>query len=443
MEELSFLLYFELDVKKYNINELKNLFKLQDPYTIEEITEKEEILKTMILNNQSVEPIRKSEIFQFLMQVRENLINEAKENFKNKIGSELKGNHNVIVRNFETSNELNPIGKDERYEHGVARHTINKLLCLDSQFRDNYYNTKSTNFQFTLPTIIKNVISMELVALELPTTFYQVSIELGNNYFWLWWKIDATTAGQWFFISIADGNYTRTKMAEAINKSIGLATQSYKTGSLIPPLFIIDEKTNRSIISPRDPDTTTQEVKLAFNRNRGGFTTTLPASGVTVQNLPTIKAGSLGGIMSGLGWILGYRLAEYKDVSTYTSASVTNGHTYISEGLYDCWSNKYIYIILDDFNKNVNNYLVQTYTSSLSKSNILARLSINPTASSECGITLSNTDPNYTTIKKRTYFGPVDIKKFHFSIIDAYGRILNLNNMDCSIGLNLVCLYDH
>ena len=45
-------------------------------------------------------------------------------------------------------------------------------------------------------------------------------------------------------------------------------------------------------------------------------------------------------------------------------------------------------------------------------------------------------------IKKRFYFGPVDISRLQLQILDEFGRVLDLNNMDYSMALNLVCLYD-
>ena len=80
---------------------------------------------------------------------------------------------------------------------------------------------------------------------------------------------------------------------------------------------------------------------------------------------------------------------------------------------------------------------------SLGTSNILARVSMKPAAAFESGYTLA-TDSAWdnTTTKKRQYFGPIDLRKIKFQLIDSFGRIVNLHNMDCSFALNLVCLYD-
>jgi hypothetical protein len=56
----------------------------------------------------------------------------------------------------------------------------------------------------------------------------------------------------------------------------------------------------------------------------------------------------------------------------------------------------------------------------------------------------SGQDDNYTDSLNRTreYFGPVDIQRLSVQILDEYGRILDLNNMDWSFILSFVCLYD-
>ena len=45
----------------------------------------------------------------------------------------------------------------------------------------------------------------------------------------------------------------------------------------------------------------------------------------------------------------------------------------------------------------------------------------------------------------RQYFGPVDIQKLQIQLLDEYGRILNLNNMDYSFCLTFQtkCLWIH
>ena len=42
--------------------------------------------------------------------------------------------------------------------------------------------------------------------------------------------------------------------------------------------------------------------------------------------------------------------------------------------------------------------------------------------------------------RKRKYFSPVDISRINIKLLDEYGNILDLNNMDFSFSLEFICL---
>jgi len=480
---------FELNINRYGMNELKELLNLQDPYTIEDIVNKETILQEKLLSDQAVSASKKKEILLFLNKVKIELIKNAKKQMRDVLQSRVDsvGPHETLMPPVASS-ILTPLSEADGPKFGTRR-TIKEVLCLDSVFRDNYYTTFSTDYHLTLPTVIKNVISMELVSMEFPNTYYQISKDLGNNYFWLFWyagidvpSVDGidTNEGAWFYISVPDGNYSvGHHMVKAINTAIGIATQSYKEAAntitnsdplVIAPLFFLDPRTSRTgfaIRSNSDPSGSDpsgnpckQVIKVAFNRRRGKFTSTVNNHPVKKNCIPDIEVGSLGGIMTNIGWTLGFRLAEYTNIGSYENLSgITDSHgdyldnsgcnlivgSYISEALYDGWGPKYMYLVIDDFNKNSHNFVIPSYNSSLGKVNILAKLSLSPELALGDGYLLGQaemiTDQN--TITKRNYFGPVDIQKLHIQILDSFGRIINLNNMDMAIGLKLTCLYDY
>jgi hypothetical protein len=93
--------------------------------------------------------------------------------------------------------------------------------------------------------------------------------------------------------------------------------------------------------------------------------------------------------------------------------------------------------VVDDFNNNVNDGFYGAFTSSILNKNILARISL------QSGVFnfLSQNNLNLITTP-RQYFGPVDIQKLQIQLLDEYGRILNLNNMDYSFCLSFQTVYD-
>ncbi len=426
--------FFKLNVGEYTNDEMKDLLNLKEPFTMKDIVDSEELLREKLLKDNKVTSEKKQEILSFLAQVRGILIAEAKRDYSLLQPTDLleRGPHMVQrrpERDDEVATRINSLQK--------PKHTIQQLLCIDSKFRDNYYTSMSTDFLVTLPTVIKNCISMELVALEFPTTYYQISKELGNNFFWLGWTGNAAPNLQFYFISIPDGNYQRHEMQTVINEMIQLATGTAAMPGEAPQC-VIDANTLRTVISlgPDDPNrpppagTGGARLYLFFNRSRGGMTSTTPGS--ATSTLPDIDIPSEGGIASNMGWVLGYRMGEYR-----------GSEAYVSEGVYDAWGTKYIYIIVDDFNKNINSSVIPAYNRSLGSDNILARLSTLVSDDFSKGLSLTNnTITNDNSIKKRTYFGPVDVQKMRIRVTDEYGRTIDLNNMDMSFALNLVCVYD-
>jgi hypothetical protein len=69
--------------------------------------------------------------------------------------------------------------------------------------------------------------------------------------------------------------------------------------------------------------------------------------------------------------------------------------------------------------------------------NILARISFQP---APFGSVVQNTLVVTTT--PRQYFGPVDILKLNIQLLDEYGRVIDMNNMDYSFCLTFVTVYD-
>jgi hypothetical protein len=228
----------------------------------------------------------------------------------------------------------------------------------------------------------------------------------------------------WYYISIPDGTYKRTEMQSIINTMIQKATAK---GGDECPQCTIDTVSLRTVFAlPTTTSNAAALLQLAFNRTRGGNTITDPSGGKTA---PPPVASAQAVIAQNFGWILGFRMAEYKASTAY-----------VSEGVYDAWGTKYLYVIINDFNKNFSNLIEPVYNSSLGRDNILARVSLAP---------LLSTISNGTSLADqfnpgdyiRNYFGPIDLEKMRITFTDEFGRVINLNNMDLSLAITCTCLY--
>ena len=89
----------------------------------------------------------------------------------------------------------------------------------------------------------------------------------------------------------------------------------------------------------------------------------------------------------------------------------------------------YLYLAVNDYN-NYSNTFFSAFNQSLLNKDIIARIAVQSSRNS--AITYSN---NGRITTPRQYYGPVDVEKMQVQMLDEYGRILNLNNMDFSFVL--------
>ena len=278
------------------------------------------------------------------------------------------------------------IKSDKKDKHGDQdKHDDENDPCVD--------NTINTNFSIQLPNTICNVISMKLTSLEFPSTWYVFSKGLKTNIMTIIFN------GVSHEVNIKPGNYNPYELMEYLN------------GTPAPPA------------APLPPG-----ITVEFNEMYGKFTfkITSPAPGDTLEldfRVPTDKTRN---IKFNMGWILGFRKSFYKNKTTYEP-----------EGIFDSTGFPYIYLIVDDFQNNVENNFIGAFEESIKKSCILARI---PQPAPLGGIMFD--DSSDLVLKKRTYFGPVNIDRLKFQILDQYHRIIDINNMDWSMALELECVYN-
>ncbi len=94
-------------------------------------------------------------------------------------------------------------------------------------------------------------------------------------------------------------------------------------------------------------------------------------------------------------------------------------------------------MVIDDYNNNVINGFYSAFTNSIMNKNVLARITL--TAATFQEMSQNNL---LTTTLPRQYMGPVNLERMTIQLIDEYGRILDLNNMDYSFNLLVHTEYD-
>ena len=410
---------FDLNINNYTKQELSSLFDLPPNYDNSILEIKESKMRENIMKNTEINKDTQIKTINFLVKAKNILLNNYSGGKQEK-KTELQ---EKIMDFYNSSYELKSTKLEDQQEHMVQvrpdkpylssfpseffpgvinplkKRTIKKNLNIDTRFRDNYFSSPSTNFNFALPMNFDNVLQMQLTSLELPTTYYNVSKQYNNNFF------SVTANSSTSVVNIPDGNYTYDGIVNVINNQLILL--GYPFDKVV---FLLNINNNsgsgQMMVGPLDASLNT--LSLNFQADRFGNddrSTPLPLK---------------------FGWMLGFRNGIYE-----------NNLNYVSEGVTDVTGPRYVYLVVDDHNNNVNNGFYSAFNSSLLNNNILARISLQ---SNFFNIQLSN---NLSIVTNpREYFGPVNIQNINIQLLDEYGRVIDLNNMDYSFCLTLTTAYD-
>lgn len=418
---------FDLNVDNYGINELKEMFELSDNYDKTQVESRETVLKNSIINNKNIDIQIKDKTLNFIVKAKNILLGNiyANQNKNNKFQNTLVDFYNASydLKNTNISDDSGHMVQDRKEKPYLSSYPseffpgiINPLkkktnrifLNIDSRFRDNYYGTQSTNYYVSLPVQLNNIYTMQLSQIELPTSYYVISKQLGNNYLTISTNLVGNTPTIQT-IEIPSGNYNPSSLILFLNN-----TMTNLGGLFANILFGINISNS---------DTGTGQTYVSINSTYVG---------PTIEFSLNFQANILGNddrntpLPLKLGWILGFRNGIY-----------VNNQNYISEGQINLIGPNYLFLVIDDFNNNVNNGFYSAFNNSVLNKNILARISVH----SGLFNILSENNLNLITYP-RQYYGPVNILNMNIQLLDEYGRIIDLNNMDFSFCLTFQTAYD-
>ena len=406
---------FDLDINNYSKTDLVKLFKLPDNYNQYNLDEQYKNTIEKIEKEENLEDIIKEAIIDFFKSAKYQLDKAYPviPPSSSEVVSTPKSNE--VVTNMKTLNEEDhivdnqydhvPIRNNEKIVNGlinpIRRRTMKKVLNINTLFRTDY-NEPSSDFTMTLLNPFQKVVSIRLLSAEIPSYCYAISDYLKTNTFYIHTEI----GDQWeeHEIIIPDGNYSSLELEDYfMNEDDGIFTTA--DDHLQHLTFTISSITGKTTIDSSDPITNL------------GLNFTLDENVCYISPDRSVKYN--------LGWLLGYREAHYKHHTSYKS-----------EGQYNMSYPNYLYLKVTDFNNNTYDYIYGTIEESWLYQDILAKIPL------QHGVFSINFENNWDDkAKKRNYFGPVELSRLKITLLDEWGRIVDLNKMDYSIALELECLY--
>ena len=437
------------DIKDYTIDELFSLLNINIDLNTQYEDVENKINESVDKNIEVFQNIGNDDMVVFFENVRQTLIgdvqNEDTENttdaqkllIQSNSSFNAEKNRGVTSNSTDTTNE--ELFNSNASGNPINRKTITKLLNIDSRFRKNYDITTPTDYSLDLPYPINNVIEMKLSDLEFPTTYYPFNDSYENNYFWM--KVEqGNGAESYLYIYIPEGNYYQSDFISVIQEAIdelGLSiTIKYNLSFENEGGVGVGDGTVSIGLEGTDNITGITNIEVNFSGRKltsdianyqqsQKFFLEFEEQEEIINSFYYVDSNI--DYKQRLGWMLGFRKDFY---STKTN--------YKSEGVLDILGSKYMFLIVDDFNNSTNINYISSSKDSLLPDNIMARISIKGYAFS----IQSQTDLSLFT-EPRFYYGPVNINKISIKVVDDFGRIVDLNNMDFSFTLSLTTIYSN
>ncbi len=440
-----------LDITRYSINELENLFKLSKGYNNNDIILKKTALQN-IINKSTINTSRKEELGIFLDNIQNTLINyllkvnESLINNSNEL-HQYDGNHFIIKNSKDSYTSLLETNKK------INKSIIKKTYTIDSLFRDNYAdeNSKSHNYTIQLPEPVTKAITMSISSLEIPITYHNISEELNNNIFKICYSNNSChhiISGE-VLITITTGLYETRFISENQSKAFDIETEINERISEIDSCgndaldaiknnltFAVNKRSGFSFFYYNNSNADT-DYKL---ENSFVITIDFDVNNSAVENYCNYNE-----INQKLGWLLGFREFSITLDSSNSVLESTNNQAATSISRSICHINypRYLYICIDDYQTSSRNYF-SVAAPSIIAPNIVGRINILSLFEEKTAFK-SGAAPGdflYTQKHIREYFGPTDINKLKIQLLDEYGRSFSLNNMDWSFVISFECFYN-
>jgi hypothetical protein len=262
----------------------------------------------------------------------------------------------------------------------VHKQSKTKLVNVDMKFRDEYNYSQIANYNITLPERINDVKSIEIMNVEIPISYYNISMNLGNNYF----KLMNPDGSNPAVITIPDGQYTGSILRDTIFNILAAVA------------FYLD---------------------CSFDGSRFRFT-----GNVKIEfDIDSTGNSDKYNFKSKLGWLLGFRNTSY--------VITTN---IVSEAAVDLNGPRYLYLAVDEFNNKGNqNSFITPVSKSMINKKVIARIAMN-TYMFPYNLNASFTRFNGLTSDVRSYNGTVDIQKLNVQLLNENGTPMQLNGLDFS-----------
>lgn len=436
----------DLDINNYSIHDLLVFFKLSPTYTSKELNDNEKSMTLAVLKSKDIDE-NKYKLLTFIQKSKEILmdnldpenvnikkekpiikqkINEPESEEKDPSSGRKANNVGRIINPLYNRPSLQQQSIPYNSVNGYGYNTFIVNYVFNTQFRDDFFNSQSTNCTFTLPMKMKNVISLSLSGIQFPNVMFTFSALKGTNKIFI--RLSEPLIPGYIteaIVEVPDGNYTSldtsfpSVLENALNNTFGDKDSKNFT-------VIIDPNTLYLTITLEGAGTfdmyTITDLYGQYYECETDFTSNFKISDMDPKLKITPET-----YISTMGYQMGFRKTKYLNNTQYTT-----------ESHFDATYSDYVYFTLNDYAGSQSSNVYGILPNSTLDKNILAVIPITTPQN-------TNTFDNNSNFiyKTRNYIGPVDIGKITIGLINPIGGQLDLHYTDFAFTLQIQCIYDN
>lgn len=387
----------DLDINNYNVKNLETFFRLPDKYNEHDIAQKETEIRTLLLDSGHIPVHLKRNLIIFLEEGKTRLI-EAKINNQNPTTLPHQPQAlsvDTLPKPTTTNSVLFPSDPHKHIHTPYTEYypgTLNqidyryfqKCMTIDSRFRKDGNNSNS-DFLISLPNKILKVVSVECAAFEIDRhSLYNISSSLGNNYIYISVGVTEQKEYNQVFV-IPDGHYDLDYLLETLNRMLKIQSNT--------PFIHLEWKkdpygSQKCILMIIDQESYIQKISLDFTVDIAGNSDKFQDS------------------FSKMGFLLGFTKKRYTGKTFYMGEIPVRMTA----------SLPYFYLSIEDFQNRSVACFQPAFSQMTMPPSILARISLREQEPVEIIVSTP-----------RKYIGPVDLSRFQIRLLDAHGKILQMD----------------
>lgn len=280
----------------------------------------------------------------------------------------------------------------------VSKPLKERIVNIDTKYRTDYDYTDAANVNIVLGERLSEVVSLEVVSVDLPITYYNIHGQTCGNY---------------------DGNNAikLVKTSDSSSKVITLTPNYYTT-----PASLSTEMNAQILSSGWAVD-----VSYSVVNNKSSFRSRTNASYSVVTNVDYLGNAISSNAQNNLGWVLGFRDISY--------GLTTNG--VVSESVVNVRTPRHLFLAINEYSQGNSNAFVSPQEFTNLNKNIIAKICIPNTVTFGDNL-CANIKNGLIITELRKYLEKVNIQRMNIQLLDDAGHVVHLNGADFSLCLKVV-----